>query len=100
MLRTAIRLRLTYCMLNIPWMHAAGHNTTVALLCTLHVQMQCPCGSCLRAYFAPQITHHNVSAAVALLLQEIRRIWIGYWSQCDVQAGQRIAAKLSAAGAL
>jgi catalase len=32
--------------------------------------------------------------------QEIRRIWIGYWSQCDAQAGQRIAAKLSAAGAL
>jgi len=32
--------------------------------------------------------------------QEIRRIWIGYWSQCDAQAGQRIAAKLAAAGAL
>jgi hypothetical protein len=34
------------------------------------------------------------------LLQEIRRIWIGYWSQCDTQAGQRIAAKLAAAGVL
>jgi catalase len=32
--------------------------------------------------------------------QEIRRIWIGYWSQCDTQAGQRIAAKLAAAGVL
>jgi len=31
---------------------------------------------------------------------EIRRIWVGYWSQCDAGLGQRIAAKLRQAGAL
>lgn len=32
--------------------------------------------------------------------QEIRRIWVGYWSQADAQLGQKIAAKLMAGGAL
>lgn len=31
---------------------------------------------------------------------EIRRIWVGYWSQADAQLGQRIAAGLQQAGAL
>ena len=32
--------------------------------------------------------------------QEIRRIWVGYMTQCDAGLGKRIAAKLQAAGAL
>lgn len=32
--------------------------------------------------------------------QETRRVWIGYWTQCDASLGQRIAAKLQAKGAL
>ncbi|KIY96954.1 catalase [Monoraphidium neglectum] len=31
---------------------------------------------------------------------EIRRIWIGYWSQADAGLGQRLAQKLQAAGAM
>lgn len=31
---------------------------------------------------------------------EIRRIWIGYWSQADGGLGQRLAQKLQAAGAM
>jgi len=32
--------------------------------------------------------------------QEIRRVWLGYLTQCDAGLGKRIAAKLQAAGAL
>lgn len=32
--------------------------------------------------------------------QEIRRIWVGYFSQADATLGQKIAMKLQAAGAL
>ncbi len=32
--------------------------------------------------------------------QEIRRIWVGYWSQADATLGQKLAAKLMAGGAL
>eukprot|EP00877_Chromochloris_zofingiensis_P011194 jgi/Chrzof1/6328/Cz18g04130.t1 len=32
--------------------------------------------------------------------QEIRRVWVGYWSQADSTLGQRVAAKLKAASAL
>ncbi len=32
-------------------------------------------------------------------LQEIRRIWVGYWSQADAQLGARIAAKLQVGAA-
>ena len=32
--------------------------------------------------------------------QEIRRIWVGYWSQCDAMLGQKLAAKLHSAGAI
>ncbi|KAL4522703.1 hypothetical protein Ndes2526A_g00942 [Nannochloris sp. 'desiccata'] len=32
--------------------------------------------------------------------QEIRRVWVGYMTQCDQGLGKRIAAKLQAAGAL
>mmetsp|Transcript_3164 Transcript_3164/g.6927 ORF Transcript_3164/g.6927 Transcript_3164/m.6927 type:complete len:493 (+) Transcript_3164:169-1647(+) len=31
---------------------------------------------------------------------EIRRIWVGYWSQCDSNLGQKIAGRLQKAGAL
>lgn len=31
---------------------------------------------------------------------EIRRIWVGYWSQCDAGLGKRLAAKLKQASAL
>jgi catalase len=31
---------------------------------------------------------------------EIRRVWIGYWSQADAGLGQRLAQKLQAAGAM
>ncbi|MEW5319233.1 MAG: hypothetical protein WDW38_010398 [Sanguina aurantia] len=34
------------------------------------------------------------------ITNEIRRIWVGYLSQCDSQLGHRIAAKLQACGAL
>jgi catalase len=40
------------------------------------------------------------SAMLLCALQEIRRIWVGYWSQADAQLGQRLAAKLQAGGAL
>ena len=36
----------------------------------------------------------------ASLSQEIRRIWVGYWSQADPQLGARIAAKLQGRGCL
>lgn len=32
--------------------------------------------------------------------QEIRRIWVGYWSQADATLGQKLAAKLQSAGGL
>jgi catalase len=32
--------------------------------------------------------------------QEIRRIWVGYWSQCDAGYGAKLAQKLQMAGAL
>ena len=32
--------------------------------------------------------------------QEVRRVWIGYLSQCDARLGQNIAQKLQAKGAL
>ena len=32
--------------------------------------------------------------------QEIRRIWVGYWTQCDPTLGQRIAMKLRQEGSL
>lgn len=31
---------------------------------------------------------------------EIRRVWVGYLSQCDKNLGQRVAAKLQGAGAM
>ncbi|KAG1673753.1 hypothetical protein FOA52_002322 [Chlamydomonas sp. UWO 241] len=34
------------------------------------------------------------------LTGEIRRIWVGYWSQCDQMLGQKVAAKLQGMGAL
>ena len=34
------------------------------------------------------------------VLQEVRRVWIGYLSQCDSRLGQNIAQKLQAKGAL
>ena len=33
-------------------------------------------------------------------LQEVRRVWLGYMSQCDASLGQRIAAKVQAAGSM
>ena len=33
-------------------------------------------------------------------VQEIRRIWLGYLSQCDPKLGQKVAQKLQSAGAL
>ena len=36
----------------------------------------------------------------ARLTSEIRRIWVGYWSQADAALGSRIAAKLQSKGAL
>ena len=36
------------------------------------------------------------SAAV----QEIRRIWVGYMTQCDAELGRKLAAKLQAMSAL
>lgn len=35
-----------------------------------------------------------------VLVQEIRRIWVGYLSQCDPKLGQKVAQKLQSAGAL
>eukprot|EP00803_Ostreobium_quekettii_P011299 evm.model.scf_21EXC.2 EVM.evm.TU.scf_21EXC.2 scf_21EXC:32870-40615(+) len=32
--------------------------------------------------------------------REVRRVWLGYWSQCDVQLGQKLAARLQAQAAL
>jgi catalase len=32
--------------------------------------------------------------------REIRRVWVGYWSQCDAGYGQKLAQKLQMAGAL
>ena len=32
--------------------------------------------------------------------QEIRRVWVGYMTQCDAGLGRRLAAKLQAAGAM
>lgn len=31
---------------------------------------------------------------------EIRRVWIGYWSQADAGLGQRLAQKLQSMGAM
>ena len=35
-----------------------------------------------------------------LVPQEVRRVWLGYMSQCDASLGQRIAAKVQAAGSM
>ena len=32
--------------------------------------------------------------------QEVRRVWVGYLSQCDSSLGQKVAAKLQSNGAL
>lgn len=32
--------------------------------------------------------------------KEVRRVWLGYWSQCDVQLGQKLAARLQSQAAL
>ena len=32
------------------------------------------------------------------LLQEVRRVWLGYMSQCDSTLGQKLAAKVQASG--
>ena len=44
--------------------------------------------------------HRPAVCALCRCTQEIRRIWVGYWSQADATLGQKIAQKLSAAGAL
>ena len=31
-------------------------------------------------------------------LQEVRRVWLGYMSQCDSTLGQKLAAKVQATG--
>lgn len=49
---------------------------------------------------APPPPDACMHAGVHLLPQEIRRIWVGYWSQCDAMLGQKIAAKLQSAGGL
>lgn len=47
------------------------------------------------------ILHFAVGKSDALcVLQEVRRVWIGYLSQCDARLGQNIAQKLQAKGAL
>jgi len=33
-------------------------------------------------------------------VQEIRRIWVGYLSQCDADLGRKLAAKLQSMSAL
>ncbi|KAF5837428.1 catalase [Dunaliella salina] len=55
--------------------------------------------------FDPARQERFVGRAAGFLMEpkctnEIRRIWVGYWSQCDASLGQRIAAKLRQAGAL
>jgi hypothetical protein len=40
----------------------------------------------------------TLSLAPSQSTQEIRRIWVGYWSQADPQLGSRIAAKLQVRG--
>lgn len=35
-----------------------------------------------------------------LFAQEVRRVWVGYLSQCDSGLGQKVAAKLQSNGAL
>ena len=44
---------------------------------------------------APPPPHTHTCCCVA---QEIRRIWLGMLSQCDAGLGQKLAAKLQAAG--
>ena len=34
---------------------------------------------------------------MAYYLQEVRRVWLGYMSQCDSTLGQKLAAKVQAA---
>lgn len=36
----------------------------------------------------------------SLVLQEIRRVWVGYMTQCDAKLGQKIAAKLQQSASL
>lgn len=33
-----------------------------------------------------------------VMLQEVRRVWLGYMSQCDSTLGQKLAAKCQAGG--
>lgn len=33
-----------------------------------------------------------------IVLQEVRRVWLGYMSQCDSTLGQKLAAKCQAGG--
>eukprot|EP00955_Chlamydomonas_euryale_P005048 53894-Chlamydomonas_euryale.AAC.2 len=60
--------------------------------------------SALRS-FDPARRERFVERASAFLLDprltsEIRRIWVGYWTQADATLGGKIAAKLQGAGAL
>lgn len=66
-------------------------------------------GCCLCPALAPGMPSWWLTEAVKLLcvldqtrylLQEVRRVWLGYMSQCDASLGQRIAAKVQAAGSM
>lgn len=37
------------------------------------------------------------SSSAFVYLQEVRRVWLGYMSQCDSTLGQKLAAKVQAA---
>lgn len=55
--------------------------------------------------FDPARQERFVNRIASLLLDprctaEIRRVWVGYMSQCDASLGQRLAAKLRAQSAL
>lgn len=71
-------------------------------LCNLFTSPLC----CVCLPYCVTCVNHSVlfvgvpHSVICLILQEIRRVWVGYWSQADSTLGQRVAAKLKAASAL
>ena len=83
----------------------------LCLLCHIHITYYWACQFCHLCKFAvtrlvsmwPILLWVFARALILIVdvyLQEIRRIWIGYLSQCDVELGRKVAAKLQSQGSL
>ena len=74
--------------------------TDVACVTQLHVFKRAGCALDHQCYSSYCCICSQACADRHAAMQEIRRIWVGYMSQCDPKLGQKVAQKLQSAGAL